>query len=629
MSECPKLTGDLVYAYVTGLQNNSETLTPTSPPLLTVACCKHYAVYNVETIPTDRHHFNAVVNARDLWETYLPVFEQCINKAKGQSIMCSYNEVNGIPACANGGLITDVARGAFSFDGFVMSDYDAWQEMVTTHAWAANWTVAAVAGLSAGLDQEGGGGPVYEPVQIGIPDAFNTGLITLANLTVPVRRLMRARLRLGMFDPPASVAYNYLSLLDVASPDKVALAEKAARAGITLLKNTGSALPLSLSSGIYHKIALVGPNANSSYGLLGSYSDPFCCGVGIPSILQELSYRVAGAGVDFSYGSGCVDPNCVDNSLFGDATRAAANADAVVIAIGMGNSNYDCGGASNRDDCEAEDYDRPTCALPGKQAQLVAAVKFAMKPGAPLIAVLIHGSSLCIDPTTLASLDAVLAAWYPGERGGPAIADALIGAFSPAGRSPVSWYASDAALPSDRGQMSPYEIPGVSPGITYRFYNQSSPLGAPLLFTFGQGLTYSTFSSSNPVFPTSVGPCDDINVTVTVTNTGSVDSDIVVALFLAQPDVTVPTPLTRLVSFIRVHIAAKNSLPVTLPAIPKEARFVVHDDGTSSVYDIAQKRWNEQGRLNFHVSLGEYGSDMSGSSPFTVQQSSSQNIDTC
>jgi hypothetical protein len=177
--------------------------------------------------------------------------------------------------------------------------------------------------------------------------------------------------------------------------------------------------------------------------------------------------------------------------------------------------------------------------------------------------------------------------------------------------------------------MSPYEIPGVSPGITYRFYNQSSPLGAPLLFTFGQGLTYSTFSSSNPVFPTSVGPCDDINVTVTVTNTGSVDSDIVVALFLAQPDVTVPTPLTRLVSFIRVHIAAKNSLPVTLPAVPKEARFVVHDDGTSSVYDIAQKRWNEQGRLNFHVSLGEYGSDMSGSSPFTVQQSSSQNIDTC
>ena len=301
MSECPKLTGDLVFAYVTGLQNNTETLTPTSPPILTVACCKHYAVYNTETIPTDRHHFNAVVTARDLWEIYLPVFEQCINKAKGQSIMCSYNEVNGVPACANGGLITDIARGAFSFDGFVMSDYDAWQEMVTTHAWAANWTVAAVAGLSAGLDQEGGGGPIYEPVQIGIPDAVITGQITLSNLTIPVRRLMRARLRLGMFDPPASVAYNYLSLLDVASPDKVALAEKAARAGLTLLKNTNNALPLLLNTGVYHKIALVGPNANSSYGLLGSYSDPYCCGVGIPSILQEFSYRVAGAGVDFSY----------------------------------------------------------------------------------------------------------------------------------------------------------------------------------------------------------------------------------------------------------------------------------------------------------------------------------------
>ena len=118
-------------------------------------------------------------------------------------------------------------------------------------------------------------------------------------------------------------------------------------------------------------------------------------------------------------------------------------------------------------------------------------------------------------------------------------------------------------------------------------------------------------------------------MTVTVSNTGNVDSDIVVALFLAQPDVTVPGPISRLASFTRVHIASQNSLTVSLPAIPKEARFVVHDDGTSSVYDIAGKRWNEQGRLNFHVSLGEFGSDKIGSSSFTVTQTSSQNIDTC
>jgi beta-glucosidase len=150
-----------------------------------------------------------------------------------------------------------------------------------------------------------------------------------------------------------------------------------------------------------------------------------------------------------------------------------------------------------------------------------------------------------------------------------------------------------------------------------------------LLFTFGQGLTYTSFVASNAIYPSSVGPCDDITVTVTISNTGTIDSDIVVALFLSQPDVTVPAPISRLASFIRVHISVQNSLSVTLPAIPKEARFVVHEDGVSSVYAIAGKRWNEQGRLNFHISLGEYGSDRIGSIPFTVNQTSSQDIGTC
>jgi len=121
MSECPHLSGALVAAYVQGLQN----ATPAAPvgtagPLLAVACCKHYAVYNTETIPTDRHHFDAVVGARDLWETYLPVFEQCIGEGMGQSVMCSYNSVNGIPACGHKGMLTDVLRGHMGFQGFVM-----------------------------------------------------------------------------------------------------------------------------------------------------------------------------------------------------------------------------------------------------------------------------------------------------------------------------------------------------------------------------------------------------------------------------------------------------------------------------------------------------------------------------
>lgn len=316
-----------------------------------------------------------------------------------------------MPACANGGLITEIARGTFGFQGFVMSDYDAWEEMVSTHGWAKDYATAAAAGLAAGLDQEGGGGPTYPPVQSGIPAALAAGTVTVAQLETAVRRLMKARLRLGMFDPPASLAYNFITHAEVASAAHLVLAEKAARAGVTLLKNNARALPLALSRLAGKTVAVLGPNANASYPLLGSYSDPGCCTTGgIPSLLDELSARLTAAGVGVAYAPGCPDANCATDSGFADAAAAAADASAVVVMFGTGtpgvlplfpptfplpafpplrhavlhphlppprtaNSNYDCGGAKNRDDCEAEDWDRPTCRLPGMQPELLAAIR--------------------------------------------------------------------------------------------------------------------------------------------------------------------------------------------------------------------------------------------------------------
>jgi beta-glucosidase-like glycosyl hydrolase len=627
----------------TTTENNTQPIAAAGT-LLTVACCKHYAVYNTETIPIDRHHFDAVVGARDLWETYLPVFEACIGPAQGQSLMCSYNMVNGVPACANGGLLAEVARGTFNFSGFIMSDYDAWAEMVDTHKWAPDYAAAAVAGLAAGLDQEGGGGPVYGPVQLGIPAALAAGHLTLAQLEVPVRRLMRARLRLGMFDPPASNRYNYITHDAVASGTHLALAEKAAREGLTLLKNNApaattttaaaaSALPLALHALAGKTVAVVGPNANASYILLGSYSDPGCCTAGgIPTILQELSPRLAAAGVAVSYSPGCADANCASTDGFAAAAAAAAAADAVVIALGMGNAQYNCGGAKDRSDCEAEAWDRPSCALPGMQPQLVAAVRAAVRAGTPVVGVLVHGSSLCLDAATLAALDALLDGWYPGMRGGAAIADALVGAYSPAGRTPVTWYASDAALPADRGQMSPYPNASAgSPGLTYRFYDPDIGSGAPVVFSFGEGLSYTTFAASAVAGPAAVGPCDDVHLSAKVTNTGAVDSDVVVAVFLAQPDVTVPAPVTRLATFARVHVAAGQTVAVSLPPVSPATRAVIRADGgnATDVYSAEGKRWNEAGRLAFRVTLGEHNGDRAGGVAWNVQQTASRDIFTC
>ena len=540
------------------------------------------------------------------------------------------NEVNGIPACANGGLIDTIARKTFSFEGFVMSDYDAWEEMVSTHHYVNTWSEAAAAGLAAGLDQEGGGGPTYPPVQVGIPAALTNGTVTLAQLETAVRRLMLARLRLGMFDPPASVGYNNITHDAVASPTNIALAELAAREGMTLLKNEGGALPISLRAGL--TIAVVGPNANASYGLLGSYSDPGCCtNGGIPSLLDELTLSAAAAGSKLVYAPGCVETAghsataCNSTAGFSAAAQLAASADISVVVLGMGNSDFACHGAQDRSDCEAEDYDRTTCALPGQQAALLAAIRSATKK--PVVGVLVHGGALCLDAPTVAAADAWLDLFYPGMRGGRAAADALTGVFSPSGRSPVSFYASDAALPMDRSEMSPYPNASTgSPGLTYRFYDEGK--GAPLVWTFGEGLSYTTFAASNVAAPSSVGPCDDIDISVTIKNTGAVESDIVVTLFLAQ-DVSVPAPTTRLASFARsCAVAPGASVVVKLPSVRPAIRSVVHDDG-SSVYDIAGKRWAEEGALRFRITLGEHGGDREGGLAFQVTQTGTQDISTC
>jgi beta-glucosidase-like glycosyl hydrolase len=637
MSECPHLSGSLVAAYVNGLQNSTNPSAAVDGPLLAVACCKHYAIYNVETIPQVRTQFNAVVGARDLWETYLPVFDACINKGHSQSVMCSYNAINGVPTCASYGLLTEILRNKWNWTGFVMSDYDAWANIRDTHHYVSTYEDAAIVGLAAGLDQEGGGGPTYPPVQEGIPAAIADGRLTLADVEVAVRRLFRARLRLGMFDVPSANPYNAITHASVASPEHLALAELAAREGMTLLRNevpqggVNPALPFNLPALAGKTIAILGPNANLTYGLLGSYSDSQCCTAGIPSMYAELSSRAKTANVQINYAPGCVNASCLTTDGFAAAATAASTASAVVLALGMDVTGYNCNNAIDRTACESEDYDRTTCAIPGGQPGLVAAVKAAMQPGVPLVVVLIHGSSLCIPPVTLSAMDALVAAWYPGIRGGPAIADLLIGAYSPSGRSVVTWYASDAALPADRSDMNPY--PNASNndgGITYRFYDENIA-GAPVVFSFGEGLSYTTFSVSNPVYPNTVQPCDDIPLSVTVQNTGKMDSDIVVQVFLGNQVSVWPNPTTRLVTFTRTFIRAGDSSVVVLPAITPASRSIIHETGGNStdIFSSLGKRWNEAGTLQFRIVTGEHNGDRTGGLPVTITQSSSRDIDTC
>ena len=403
---------------------------------------------------------------------------------------------------------------------------------------------------------------------------------------------------------------------------------------MTLLRNQvlaggRPALPLSLAALAGKRVAVLGPNANASYILLGSYSDPGCCTRGgIPTFLDEFTARATAAGVaGVDYAGGCADANCESTAGFAGAAALAAAADAVVVVLGMGTAQVNCGGAQDRSACESEAYDRRTCALPGQQPALVAAVRAATRAGVPLVAMFVHGSTFCLTPDFVANTDAILDAFYPGMRGGAAMADAVVGAFSPSGRTPVTWYASDAALPANRGEMDAYPSDS-SPGLTYRYYNASHANGAPVVFSFGEGYSYSTFSASQPRFPASVSPCAPLPLSVLVTNTGAVDSDVVVAVFLSQ-QASVPSPAARLVTFARVFVAAGDSTLVTLPDVAPSARAVVHDDGTGDIFALPGKRWNEAGALQLRVSLGAHNGHAEGGLAFTVQQTATQDLSTC
>jgi beta-glucosidase len=271
-SEDPRLTSKLTEGYVAGMQQSKDGY------MAAASCCKHFAVYDVESFPTERYYYNAVVDGRNLWETYLPAFEACVKDANVAHIMCSYNAVNGVPACGNDELMNGILRGKWNFSGFVVSDYDAWAGIFDTHGYCENFTCAAAVGINGGCDQEGGGSVAIDF----LPYAVEAGLVANATITASFRRLFRARISLGMFDPPRMVPFSNVSFTDISSAKHMQRALAAGREAMCLYKNNGSALPLAIGG----KLAVVGPKAGATTWLQGNYAEAPTWGV--VSILEGL-----------------------------------------------------------------------------------------------------------------------------------------------------------------------------------------------------------------------------------------------------------------------------------------------------------------------------------------------------
>ncbi len=534
--EDPFLTGRIGVAHVTGLQGNDPKY------LKLVSTLKHYAVNNVETDRTSR---SATVSERMLHEFWLPHFKDCIVEGGAQSIMASYNAINGIPNNINHMMLTDILKNRWGFKGFVVSDLGGVNTMVNGHEKGKmSYEEAVAQSINAGCDFSD-----KEFMQY-IPIAVNKGLLTEAKLNESLARVMRDRFLLGEFDPQEMNPYSKIPVSVIGSAEHVALSLKAAQESMVLLTNKNHILPLNKDK--IKTIAVIGPHANMFTA--GGYS-----GKPIDAVnpMQGIKNRMA-PGTEIIYAAGAEifhrrnTPEFNKEEELKKAVDAAKKADVAILYIGT------------TLDIEAEGRDRTSLELPGNQEELVKAV-LAANPRT--IVVLMNAGPLTI-PYLKENAPAILEAWWPGEQGGNAIADVLFGNVNPGGKMPLTVYASAEQVPS----QDEYDV---TKGFTYMYIN-----GKPL-FPFGHGLSYTTFSYSNLKLSAKQINADGLlTVTVDVKNTGKVAGDEVVQLYIHDVSPSLKRPAEELRGFDRVSLQPGETKKVTLKLPGSKLAFYdekIHD----------------------------------------------------
>lgn len=535
--ECPYLTARLGVAFCKGLQGDDPKY------FKVIATPKHFAVHSgPEGL---RHGFDAQVSQKDLFETYLPAFHACITEGKAYSIMGAYNRTNGEPCCGSPTLLRKILREQWGFDGYVVSDCWAVKDFHESHKVTNSWEESAALAINNGCDLNCG--CTFEH----IPEAVEQGLLSSPVVDQALKRLFTARMRLGLFDPPEQVPFAAIPYEVNDSPEHRALALRAARESIVLLKNDGT-LPLKTH---IKSIAVIGPNANDPAVPLANYH-------GMPSRLVTPLEGIRAAlppGTKIWYTDGCQHTGLETDGLnrAGNITEAksmAARADAVVLCLGLSAEiEGEQGDASN----SAAAGDKVDLMLTGLQQQLLEEI---VALGKPTVLVVLAGSAinLCWAHD---HVNAILDAWYPGEEGGTAIAEVLFGKVSPAGRLPVTFPRRVADVPT----MTDYSMKGR----TYR-YLEKEPL-----YPFGYGLTYSRFQYSQIQTSKAKVPAgESLTVTAVVTNVGSCASDEVVQIYVSDVEASCRVPHRDLRGFQRLHLQPGEAQQVSFTLSPKDLSLI-------------------------------------------------------
>ena len=532
--EDPYLISQLSTAYTKGLQEGDD------PRYVKVAACpKHFAAHSG---PDQlRHIFSADVTLHDLYDTYLASFKSQVVGAKAMQIMpalsglrCKY-EPDGAPDAANPFLLRTVLRDEFGAPNTsVCSDSEGVIQVYSTHHFASSPVEAAALCMNASTDLDLGYDDAYPKY---LPVAYEEKLVKNDTIKDAVWRSFYLRIRVGDFDPVSMVPYQMINASQLNTPESQAINLEVTRESIVLLKNSGH-LPLNVAE--IKKLAVIGPNGNSTSVLLSSY-------VGIPAFTITIYEGLKSSGVKVEYASGCHDVKCSDKHDFSKALAIVTDVDYVIAVMGLdGTVEAEAHDRANTT-CESQPVDN--LALPGCQTALVEAV-IAMN--LPVILVLLNGGPVSIPSLyTNDGVVGIIEAFYPGPLGGKAVADVLFGKYNPGGKLPYTVFhdSQEIAVATDYNMTTP-------PGRTYRYYT-----GKPL-FPFGYGLSYTKFAYTKLVVSSaSIKVCDSMYVTVSVDNTGDVLGDEVIQVYLEPPKVKGKPfiPNTQLVSFERVTLAPSAS----------------------------------------------------------------------
>lgn len=536
--EDPYLTAHLGDAFVTGLQGSDKKY------LKAAACAKHYAIHSGPE--SSRHEFDAEISDYDLWDTYLPAFKQLVVKSKVAGVMCAYNAFKGQPCCGNDLLMTNILRNQWNFTGYVTSDCWAINDFYEHHKTSKDAESAASDAVLHGTDLECGN-VSYKTLVAAVKDRK----LTENQLDISLRRLFTIRFRLGMFDPAEMVPYSAITTSILESPRHHAQALKMARESIVLLKNENNLLPLSKN---LRKLAVVGPNANNLLSQLGNYngkpSKLITALAGIQAAVSPQTDVIYLKGVDF-VGKG-------DNSEdFKSSIDSLKDADAIIFVGGI--SPQLEGEEMKVSSAGFSGGDRTTIALPEIQTRFLKALKAT---GKPVVFAFMTGSALAIN-WEAGNIPAIVNCWYGGQDAGTALADVLFGEYNPSGKLPVTFYKSDADLPS----FTDYSMTNR----TYRYFT-----GQPL-YGFGYGKSYTTFSYSGLKMPESLKTGQPLSVSITVKNTGKVSGDEVSELYIAHLGLKIRTPIKALKGFERTFLHAGESKVIHFTLIADDLNQTLKD----------------------------------------------------